>query len=323
VLAGAALGYLLEAIAEQHRIVYYHLQYELASITKVPTNARLLLENVATFVHGRFQTPFLSSRGIEYVVAAIAVVGIPLLCVVIARRVRPLVAERGASNEAKLLVAFWATTLAAMTAVFLLPITPVVVDVGSLRYATVLWPALLVLVAVVWGSRAVPWLALLVVATSALGCLELLRDDYGPHPGRWLTDGEVSGAERFVEANGLDHGYAGYKDASPLTYASDFEVRSYPVNMCGSAVPVPQRCQFPLHTMDSWYEPRPRIRTFYIWDDRSQGPDVHVARPPSHWGRPFATARFGHLHLYAYDYDLAYVLAAGTRPPPPAQRSPA
>jgi hypothetical protein len=74
--------------------------------------------------------------------------------------------------------------------------------------------------------------------------------------------------------------------------------------------------------MDSWYRPTPRVRTFYVWDDRSQPPDVHVARPPRRWGRPFATADAGHLHLYAYDYDLAYVLPAGTRPPPAARRSP-
>jgi hypothetical protein len=314
-IAGTALGYVLERIAEHHGIVYFHIPVELASITKIATNGRLLLENVATFVHGRFQTPFLSSRGIEWVVAAIAVVAIPLVCLLAARRFRPLLSGGERSDEAKLLITFWAGVLVAMSAVFLVPLTGVVVDVGSLRYVTVLWPALLVLVAVAWGSRAVPWLALLVVGTAALGCLELLRGDYEPHPGPWLTDEEVSGATRFVEANDLSHGYAGYRDGSPLTWASDFKVKSYPVNMCGSATPVSERCQFPLHTMDSWYRPTPGVRTFYVWDDRPSPPDVHVARPPHRWGWPFATADAGHLHLFAYDYDLAYVLPPGTRPP--------
>jgi hypothetical protein len=304
-LAGTALGYLLEQIAEQHDIVYHHLHYELASITKLPTNGRLLLENVATFVHGRFLTPFDSTRGIEWVVAALAVVGIPLLCLLIARRLPAMLTQSARPAEARLLAAFWATSLTATVLVFLLPITPVVTDVGSLRYVTVLWPALLVLVALTWGSRVVPWMAALVLVTVALGCLELFRGDYGPQPGPWLTDDEVSGAARFVHANDLSHGYAGYRDASPLTYASDFAVKAYPVNMCGSAVPIPTRCQFSLHTMDSWYRPPAPGRTFYVWDDRAGGPDVTVAPPPQSWGRPFATASVGHLRLYAYGYDLA------------------
>jgi hypothetical protein len=304
-LVGTALGYVLEKIAEHHEIVYFHLHYELASISKVPTNARLLLENVATFVHGRFQTPFASTRGIEWVVAALAVVGIPVLCLLIARRLPAMLTGSERRPEARLLAAFWATSLAATVAVFLLPITPVVIDVGSLRYVTALWPALLVLAALSWGARVIPWLAVLVVATAALGSLELFRGDYA-EGGAWLSDEEVSGATRFVEANDLSHGYAGYRDASPLTYASDFKVKSYPVNMCGSATPIEARCQFSLHTMDAWYRPIvPRARTFYVWDDRPLAPDVSIAPPPRSWGRPFATARFGHLHLYAYGYDLA------------------
>ena len=180
------------------------------------------------------------------------------------------------------------------------------IDVASLRYVTVLWPALLVLVGVVWGVRAVPWLAVLVTLTALLGCLELLRGDYGRAP--WLTDREVAEVTGFAEANGLDHGYAPYKDAAPLTYASDFKVKSYPVNMCGSEVQAPERCQFSLHTIDAWYRPEPGVRTFYLWDDRHLRGDFYLAPPRAQWGRPFATASFAHLHLYAYDYDLARVV---------------
>jgi hypothetical protein len=207
-----------------------------------------------------------------------------------------------------LLLAFWSASLAAITIVFLLPISPVVLDVQSLRYVTVLWPALLVLIAVTWGERAAPWLAVLVIGTAALGCLELLRGDYGGSA-PWLSQREISGATRFVEENGLDHGYAPYKDATPLTWESDFAVRSYPINMCGNEVPAPDRCQFSLHSMDSWYRPAAAgVRTFYLWDDRPLTGDLYLAPPLRRWGTPFATAQFGHLHLYAYDYDLGRVV---------------
>jgi len=302
-VAGTALGYGLIKIAEHHGIGYYHLPIELDTITRLPTNVRFWFENVATFAHGRFQEPVLSSRALGWVAGGAALVGIPLLSIGVARRLPDHLTGPERRSEAGLLLAFWATVLAAMTVVFLVPLTAITIDVGSLRYVTILWPALLVLGGVTWGDRSVPWLACLVVATAVLGCVELVRGDYGGSA-PWLSEGEISGVSRFVEANELDHGYAPYQDAAPLTWASDFEVKSYPINMCGSAVPAPDRCQFSLHTMDSWYRPTHGVRTFYLWDDRRLSGDRYLAPPPHRWGRPFATANFGHLHLYAYDYDL-------------------
>jgi hypothetical protein len=308
--AGTALGYLVERLAEHERIVYFHIDLQI-DLSKLGTNARLLLEDVALFAHGEFETPFLSTHGIGWIVAAVAVVAIPVLCLIIGRRLPRLIANPSGSREAQLLGLFWATAVVGMAVVFLVPVEGVVVDTGSVRYVTILWPALLALVAITWGARAVPWLAILVVGTAALGCLELLRGDYGGED--FLTERDVAGVTRFVEANDLDHGYAGYADAAPLTYASDFRVEAYPVIMC-FRTPT-GRCEMPLHRMDSWYRPEPGARTFYLWDDRPVTPDIEVEPPPRRWGRPFRVARFGHLRVYAYDYDLAYVLPEGTKRP--------
>jgi hypothetical protein len=66
------------------------------------------------------------------------------------------------------------------------------------------------------------------------------------------------------------------------------------------------RCQFPFHTFDSWYAPKPSVRTFYVQDTGDL--PLPVGPPPARWGHPIATATFGQLRVYAYGYDLARVL---------------
>jgi hypothetical protein len=83
---------------------------------------------------------------------------------------------------------------------------------------------------------------------------------------------------------------------------SGFDVRAYPIQPC--LLPARDHyCPFSLHTIQSWYEPKQGVRTFYVTNRFRLEPDLNP--PPASWGRPFKVARFGDLTVYAYNYDLA------------------
>jgi hypothetical protein len=308
-LAGAAGGRLLEKLAEHHGFTYYAQDFGLTSARDAISNARLLLEDVALFAHGQLDDGSGAIGLLEGAIAIGMMVAVPILLLAIALRGWPLLADGSRTPAQRLLAIYWAAAAVAIICAFIASTAPE--DLTAVRYMTVLLPALLSLVVIVWEGRALPWLAAFASGAAILGCIDLARGAYTELPespyGR-----EVSELNRFVSENDLDHGYAGYWDAATITYQSDYETPTYPVHICGLSED--GRCQFPFHTIDSWYIPKPGVRTFYLQDD-SDLPNV-VGPPPARWGRPFAEARIGDLRAYAYDYDLASVLEEGTRPPP-------
>jgi hypothetical protein len=177
--------------------------------------------------------------------------------------------------------------------------TTVPAGVSSVRYVFTLWPALLTLAAVVWGHRVNLWLATLATMMALIGCVELHYGFYTTRTVGQPTPTEVAKLERIAKANELDHGYAGYWDATPITLGSDFRLRTFPVEACGSV----GYCPFHLHDIESWYSPKAGVRTFYAVGDQTFSP--HVGPPPPSWGRPIKTIRVGHLTLYLFNYDIA------------------
>jgi hypothetical protein len=298
-LAGAAGGRALEKLAEHHGFTYYSQDFGLTTAGDAISNARLLLEDFALFAHGRLGHGTGAPSVLEHAIAIAVMVAVPFLLAAIAWRGWPLLRDARRPAPQRLLAVYWALAAVAIMGAFIASTAPE--DVSAVRYMTVLWPAILSLVAIVWQRRALPWLAALAAGAAILGCMDLARGSYTyiqdtPH-GR-----EVAELDRFVSRNHLDHGYAGYWDAASITYQTDYRTRVYPILACGGDA----RCQFPFHTFDSWYQPKPSVRTFYLQDTR--GPPPSVGPPPTSWGRPLAAATFGRLHVYAYDYDIAEVL---------------
>jgi hypothetical protein len=304
---GSLAGRGLERLAEHNDVVYFHHQFPLATAGDAVSNVRLLLEDVALFVHGRlggFPSPF----GITVeLVALVAMVAVPVLCVLAARRGLPLLRDSDRPPAQRLLAIYWGIAVAAVSVAFISSSAPE--DITAVRYMTILWPALLTLAVIVWRAQSLIWLAALAAATAVLGCVELARDGYADGDPRSPRGREVSQLERFAARNGLDHGYGQYWDAAAITDETDFETRVYPIQRCGPGGG--ERCQFPFHTIGNWYAPKQGVRTFYLADDGGL-PDP-VGPPPASWGRPAQRARFGHLTVYVYDYDLA------TRLGPPAK----
>jgi hypothetical protein len=296
---GGGAGRGLEWFAEHHHLVYFHEDFPLATAGQAMSNVRLLLEDIALFVHGRLGgASDLFSVTVE-LIALVAMVGVPVLCVMVGRRGLTLLRDQGRPPAQRLLAVYWAIAGAAVAVAFISSSAPE--DVTSVRYMTILWPALLTLGVIVWRRQALVWLATLAAGTAILGCIEIARDGYSSGDPRSPGGDEVLQLKRFVASNGLDHGYGQYWDAAAITDETDFDTRVYPIDVCGPGDS--QRCQYWLHTIETWYEPKPGVRTFYLSDD--SGLPNPVGSPPAGWGAPAKTAHFGHLTVYAYDFDLA------------------
>ena len=102
----------------------------------------------------------------------------------------------------------------------------------------------------------------------------------------------------IAAANHVSTGYAGYWDAAPITWAAHFRVRVYPVSVCDRGAHL---CPFDLHTISSWYTPRPGVRSFLLTDPRLR----LVTAPTPRLGRPAAVYHVGRLVMYVYGYDIA------------------
>jgi hypothetical protein len=315
-VAGALGGWLLTAVAASRGLHTAEFPIHLSPPGDWPSNAWDVLRSIAQlfhgqFVHGGFDGPLAAA---ETAMAVLATAGAPLIAIVLLLRLRPSLADPGRPPDQRLLLVFWAASLIGVVAAVLL--TDVAAGLGAVRYLLVCWPALIAIPALLWGNRAIPPLALIATACATIGIVQLDRGHYD-NQGLAPSDSEIAALERFVERHHLDHGYAGYWDAAPITYLTDFEALTYPVGRCG---PLGRDfCQFSLHTIDSWYRPVPGARTFFVYDTRDI--PVNPGAPPPRWGRPLAVVADGDLRLFAYDYDLASVLAAGRRPPAGVRRT--
>jgi hypothetical protein len=297
---GALGGLGLERLAEHFRIVYVPPGWGLASVGTALSNGWLLLKVVALFAHGWFDkgpgpVDALDLLRIAAAVAAIAVViG---LVIALVRIARPFLTDPARPAASRLLAIYWGISLLAVSAAFVFTTAPV--GLSSVRYVFTLWPALLTLAAVVYARRAQVWMAIFAMVTALIGCVELGRGLYTPEVTIQPTSMEVARLEQIAASHHLDHGYAGYWDAMPITLESDFKVRAYPIEPCGAV----GYCPFALHVIESWYTPKPDARTFYVVGDQTLMPAV--GPPPPSWGPPLKTLRVGHLTVYLFDYDIA------------------
>jgi hypothetical protein len=103
----------------------------------------------------------------------------------------------------------------------------------------------------------------------------------------------------FARANGAEVGYAGYGDASDLTWHSGERILVRPVQLCRTTQGVGV-CRFFLATVPSWYTPKQQ-RTFLLVDST----ESYLSSLPQGLGKPVAARTFGPTRVYVYPYDLA------------------
>ncbi len=290
--AGAGAGAVL-ALAAASGLQENEKPFRTSTWAEVVSRTELLLDCFAVFFHGATGQVLDGRTGLQYVVA-LAAAALLVTAVVIVRRAVPRLREL--RPEVAALTAFWGASGLLLALAFVS--TSAVVDVSSVRYVLALWPAVLVVLAVGLPRRlAERGLAALAAAVAALALASLARGEYTDNPSGF-TEGAVAGElARFVEREGLDHGYSGYWSAASLTYQTRFAARVYPVAPCAAVA-----CPYALHRLDAWYVPARGVRTFYVVDNAA--PEPRAPAPPQEWGA-VRTTGFGSLSVWVYDYDVA------------------
>ncbi len=197
---------------------------------------------------------------------------------------------------------FWASSAVLLSVAFVFSAGPE--DLTSNRY----------LVGVIYAAAAlVPMLGLrslllrvIVTGGATLyafaGCLALAQERIGPPASP--TDPIAAAVANIAKAEHMSIGYAGYWDASPITWATHFRVKVFPVGNCGNQ----RLCGFELAIDTAWYTPRPRIHTFLLVDPAYSA--AYPLSPTPDLGRPIAAHQIGSITMYVYPYDIASRLYA-------------
>jgi hypothetical protein len=301
-VAGVVAGHLLVGWADGAGIRSTGKPYLLASTDLIGPHARMLVEALGLYGHGRFGGD-LAALNLVKEALGLAVAG-----AVVFGLWRSVTPQRAAALDpsrpvaARLLVVFSAVVVAGTAAAYILTTAPE--DIYSARYTLPMWPALLYLVLILvprFAWRALPVLA---AVCAVMGCIALHDGDY-TDPTSPFPRADLAG---LVASEHLDHGYAGYYDAATLTAQSDFRARVYPLRTCGAGGV--GRCPYILHRIDWWYTPKPSpVRTFYV-QDAATLPDG-TGSPLASWGTPAKVVPMGQLTVYVYDHDIAAQLGEG------------
>lgn len=262
-------------------------------------HVRLLWEVFVAFGHGDFFGKDTNVAGVLALVGAALVSGSLIALYRRARTIRLSDARR--ADPARLaLVAFWMAAGAATSLAFVL--VAVATDKFGGRYILTGWVALVVLGVAAVRTEAQRLAAAGVASVlGLLGMFALVRGDYTAARGP-VSQAAANRIAKFVRAQHLDHGYAGYWVAATLTWQSKALARTYPVYEC--VPPAHTLCPFKLHRIDSWYRPRRGVRTFLVLDELETDPAI-AAPDPAFFGQPIAAEKVGTLTVLAYPYDVA------------------
>jgi hypothetical protein len=212
-------------------------------------------------------------------------------------------ADRDPAADARLAwCLFWGSSLVALSAAFLFSGLPE--DLGSSRYLLGLIYAAAALVPLLarsgWPARVAVTAGVTLYAFT--GWLALAQQRIGPPTSP--SDRLAGAVADIAKKEHLSVGYAGYWDAAPITWATHFRVKVYPVDDCDGNLHL---CGFELHFISSWYTPAPAMRTFLLSDSAYP---AEPSAPTPDLGRPIAVHPLGTVTMYVYSYNIASRLYA-------------
>jgi hypothetical protein len=271
-----------------------------ADFDQIGPNVRLLFESLAYLAGGDFGG---KEPSFESVIQLLCAVAVAMGAVWAARFARRFLAEGPADPVRAAHVLFW-TAAGALTALTFL-ISSLPVDKFTSRYVIVTLYSVAALLAVA-GAASTGWRRAAVTGGVALvalsGVASLARRDLQDNPAGYPTGGVSGQVADLVAEEGLDHGYAGYWDAAPITWQTKARARVYPIEPCIPGLPRKGGyCPFPFHRIDSWYRPKEGVRTFLVIDPTQPG----VQAPDPRFGPAERTERIGQLEVRVYGYDIA------------------
>ncbi|HMJ34987.1 MAG TPA: hypothetical protein VK501_13830 [Baekduia sp.] len=315
-VASVAGGEALTALMHQQDVVplpTFVLHF--AGSGDAPVHLEVLLDALADLGGGRFFGEQVDAGGLIDAMTGSAVILAALVGSVAAIRWTRGLAEgrvgrdggTPAARSQVLFVTFWLLAFALPALSFMLTSAPQ--EAGSSRYLVIVFFAL---------AAVLPALAVAMPRARrvlVVGVLGFSIATLGRHvvEGAETFGGGPSGPDAAATAGWLRDqdlhvGYAGYQDAPVLTWASRGKLAVHPVytNVGRTTQPL---CRFPLHTISSWYTPRPATRTFII--AHAPAGYTQLAEPSPAFGRPVATKTFGRLAIYVYDHDVGSQLGTG------------
>lgn len=302
VVAGLVLKHVLRADG----ILASPFPLTFAPIASLVNNAELLLEGWMGLGGGAFFGMQIHVLGVVTLVTGVLVLAAlgsaltrsraVLRAAATATAVREPLPEPAAARLAY--VAFWAASLVLQALVFVGSSAPV--DILSSRYVLAGYVAIAALLPLA-AIRTPSWR----IAVTAAVCLfalsqiyQLVRQPFAPG-NTFPTPAQAAQLERFAHAEGVRYGYSGYWDAADVTWLSHFRLRVFPVapGACGAA----HLCPFPAVQINTWYTPRPGIRSLLLADPSQPGLPAIVPG----LGKPLAETHIGALTAAVYPFDIA------------------
>ena len=267
----------------------------LASVHQIGTNFRLWWQSIAVLGNGDFfgrQLTF--SSGLAVACAIVSLVAVAVL----SRGGWGALRARSWAPGRLSFIVFWCSSATFLTGAFLLSSLPG--DIHSDRYLVGVIYALAAVVPAV-AARRTATLALALTGTCVVALAGVVSLAQGVDARNTEHLPPVATADRIAAIaarEGISVGYSGYWDAAPITWATHFRVRVYPVSICDQGHHL---CRFDLHYIDSWYTPRPGIRSFLLADPSL----MLVPGPTPDLGPPSRVFHVGQITMYVYPYDVA------------------
>jgi hypothetical protein len=271
----------------------------LATSGQVAENVKLWWQSIAVLGNGNFFGADLSfTSGLAMACAALSSAAILLLLRAGWREVRAAVTASSSAPSRLTFVVFWCSSAAVLSVAFLLSATPV--DIHADRYLVGLIYAAAAVIPVIAAGRALTEAAALAgTCVFALGGVISMAQVTVARNTEGFPPANVAGRIALLAARDhLSIGYAGYWDAAPITWATNYRIQVYPVATCDQGAHL---CRFDLHFISSWYTPRRGIGSFLLTDPSL----ANVPRPTPDLGRPTAVYHLGTITMYDYPYDLA------------------
>jgi hypothetical protein len=279
------------------------LPVHLAGLSTIASNIPLMARSYAFLAGGR-----LDADGGLALASAVLVL---LALVLVLDQLRRLALARGGrepmSPVRHFYVSFWAISLLATTAVYLLTDAPK--DALSGRYLLAGYAAIAALLPLVAARSRVTRRLLTagVCAFALIATYQVLDRPFdvvvSPEVSiRFPGPATASALERFARAERVARGYGGYWDAEELTWAMNFALPVRPVRVCSSRSY--SLCYPQLGMISSWYEPVPGARSLLIVDSVGTSFNGILAPDPA-LGRPLAERRLGLITAYVYPFDIA------------------
>jgi len=298
-VAAAAGGALATHAMRADRIVHSPL-LKLGFVENLTYNAEVLVKATAFLGNGYFFAARLSVQSaLTFLAGALTLAAAGYGALLLCRWARALAARPAPADPAaaarEIHLTYWGLVGGAVLAAFMFSSQPF--DRWSARYLVSAFVALAVLLPALLpdrrGARAA--LAIAIAVFGLLAVNDHLQESESTYDNGEISVAQAHQIEALARSQHLRYGYAEFWQAAPLMWNSHLRLLAYPVDRCH----LRYMCPAAVHTISSWYVPRPHTRTFFIQYSRSHANVFPAAGPP------VAEYRFGRLTMFVYGHDIA------------------